>query len=447
MSGILLLSWRSFSRNLRRYRVLLAAMSAAVAVLVLVLGTTVGMRDALRAKAGRYFAGDVVVLGLAADGRSLIAEPDRVERALAQVGGWDSADADLAVRPARVELRAITRRSTYYDPLNTQLFHAGYYLRQRRAVGVEWAREAPLLAGFDFLSGGVPEAGDRAAVLISATAAETLGAQVGDEIILSIISDRGRSNTAALRVRGIFAEPTFFGFTTYLERRTLNALRETAEDEVNEMGVYLRRAIRDESVAAAAITAALAAEGLPTFEVLRTRESYTAASGESRTERHYGVVTLGAQLEEINELLNALTIVAVVVVAAFLLVVAVGVANTYAMIVFERTIEIGTLRAMGISRRRSVAVFLGEALFLGLGGVILGGGAGVAALAAIGRWLDLSDYGFAAMFLVRGRLVWQLPPEALAVIAGLTVLSSIAGCLHSAIRAGRVQPAVALRHE
>ena len=50
----------------------------------------------------------------------------------------------------------------------------------------------------------------------------------------------------------------------------------------------------------------------------------------------------------------------------------VGMLNTMIMTVFERTREIGVLRALGWRRRRVLALILGEALALGLAGAVLG---------------------------------------------------------------------------
>lgn len=435
MIGLVALAWRNFSRNLHRYRVLLAALTLVVAALVVILGTVVGVSESLRGKASRYFAGDLVVLGYDGSGRSLIEERELVREAL-------SAATDVANIPV------VTRseRSTYYDASNAMLFFAGYYTRQRRLVGVDWDRERPILETFDFTSGAVPPGDDEVGILISSATAEALGARVGDEILVSVVTERGRSNTVDLLVRGVFAESSFFGYTSYLERRTLNRVRELPEERVNEMGLYLSNPSRDEGHAARVVTEALG-EHLPTFDILRDREMYSQASRASRDQRHYGVVTLEAQLEEINDLLAAITLIAGVVIVLFLGIVIIGVSNTYAMIVYERTREIGTLRALGMQRGRTTALFLMESLFLGVCGVILGGLVGTAVLETVRRAADFGGQGWATLFLVRGRLEWVLPPAGLLAIAALALLASLVGCLRAAVRAGMIRPVDALRHE
>ncbi len=428
-------AWRNFSRNLHRYRVLLLALTMVVATLVMVIGTVLGISGTLRGKASRYFAGDLVVLGYDGSGRSLISEPEVVREILTQA-------------PAAAGIPTVTwsERSTYYDAGNATLFFAGYYTRQRRLVGVEWELERPILESFDLLEGQIPEADDQEGILISSAAAEILEARVGDRIVVSVVTPRGRSNTVDLMVRGIFAEASFFGFTSYLHRRTLNRVLEQPEDQINEMGIYLADPLQQEERAAQVLSAAIV-ERLPAFGILRDRDEYSDASRARREQREYGVVTLTAQLEEINDLLQAITLIAGVIVVLFLGIVVVGVSNTYSMIVFERTREIGTLRALGMQRPRVVLLFLTEALFLALAGVMLGVLTGVAALEGVRRLVDFGGQGWAMLFLVRGRLQWVLPLQAAGGIVAIGVAAALIGCLRSAVRASRVRPVEALRQE
>jgi putative ABC transport system permease protein len=113
-----------------------------------------------------------------------------------------------------------------------------------------------------------------------------------------------------------------------------------------------------------------------------------------------------------------------------------GVLNTMLMSVFERTREIGVLRALGWRRKSVLGMILREAVLLGL----LGGVAGIAisfALvelmkqsAALGSWVDP---------------VWSWDIFARAFL--LSVFLGAIGGLYPAYRATRLQPVEALRYE
>ncbi len=113
-----------------------------------------------------------------------------------------------------------------------------------------------------------------------------------------------------------------------------------------------------------------------------------------------------------------------------------GIANTMAMSVFERTREIGILRALGWNRWQVLAHIEMEAVILGFGGGCLGivlGSCALQILAALPRTASL----------ISASLHWQLLAEAvaIAVFAGL-----LAGAL-PAWRAGQLSPVDALRHD
>ena len=113
-----------------------------------------------------------------------------------------------------------------------------------------------------------------------------------------------------------------------------------------------------------------------------------------------------------------------------------GIANTMAMSVFERTREIGILRALGWTRWQILAHIETEAVALGFLGGLVGivlGWCALKVLATLPRTASL----------ISASLPWQLPAEAVAVavVAGL-----LAGAI-PAWRAGQLSPVDALRHE
>ncbi|MGC9197859.1 MAG: ABC transporter permease [Acidobacteriaceae bacterium] len=113
-----------------------------------------------------------------------------------------------------------------------------------------------------------------------------------------------------------------------------------------------------------------------------------------------------------------------------------GIANTMAMSVFERTREIGIMRALGWNRWKVLAHIEMEAVILGLGGGLFGIAFGWFALQVLAYLPRTAG-------LVSGSLHGQLVAEAvgIAVLAGL-----IAGAL-PAWRAGKLSPVDALRYD
>jgi putative ABC transport system permease protein len=114
----------------------------------------------------------------------------------------------------------------------------------------------------------------------------------------------------------------------------------------------------------------------------------------------------------------------------------VGMLNTMLMSIFERTREIGILRALGWRRRRVLALVLGEAMVLGVAGALLGAALGFLGVRAL-----------AAAPTARGFIAPDLPPDAVAAGLLLGVVLSVLGGLYPSVRAAALDPIEALRHE
>jgi len=130
-----------------------------------------------------------------------------------------------------------------------------------------------------------------------------------------------------------------------------------------------------------------------------------------------------------------------------ILVVAVLIANTLLMSVFERTREMGILAALGMKRRQIMLMFLFEAIILALAGIAVGlvlGFAAVAYLARVG--LSIGDEAAAMVegMAMGSRMYAEFAPDQ-AIILSLFMLAVVTlVSLYPAWYAARLEPVKAL---
>ena len=121
------------------------------------------------------------------------------------------------------------------------------------------------------------------------------------------------------------------------------------------------------------------------------------------------------------------------------------ISNTMSMTVVERTVEIGTVRAMGLRRRGIRAMFLAEAIVLGTAGSLLGVGMALASAWAINRLgLTWTPPGRVEAVALEVRLAGE-HLMMLGSAVGLVIVASVSAILPAA-RASRMNIVDALRH-
>jgi len=145
-----------------------------------------------------------------------------------------------------------------------------------------------------------------------------------------------------------------------------------------------------------------------------------------------------------NRIVTVITIMFTMIGSIALLVATIGIANTMVMAIYERTREIGILKAMGASRGEVRQMFMMAAGFIGMIGGVLG--------LLIGWILGLGLNQAIEIFSrlreqpIHGKFFLVTPVLAAGVIAFATFIGLLAGLL-PAQRAAKLDPLQALRHE
>jgi putative ABC transport system permease protein len=162
----------------------------------------------------------------------------------------------------------------------------------------------------------------------------------------------------------------------------------------------------------------------------------------------YQAWTMAEAVQNANSFYTTMQILLGSIGAISLLVAAIGIANTMAMAILERTREIGLMKAVGATNRDVLTVFLGEAAGIGF----LGGLGGVVAGWALGQVLNV----IATAYLAGQAATMGTPPPTSAVytpawlpvfvLVFATVIGFLSG-LYPALNAATMAPVTALKYE
>lgn len=185
-------------------------------------------------------------------------------------------------------------------------------------------------------------------------------------------------------------------------------------------------------------------EGYDSISIRATDVTHAVSLTSQFRREGFQVQSLEIFVEVANRIVTAITVMFTLIGSIALLVATIGIANTMVMAIYERTREIGILKAMGASRAEIRQMFMMEAGLIGLiGGVIglfLGWLVGMGMNQAIPIYLRYRELP------VRGDFFVVTLTLAIGVIIFATFIGLVAGLL-PAQRAAKLDPLQALRHE
>jgi len=188
----------------------------------------------------------------------------------------------------------------------------------------------------------------------------------------------------------------------------------------------------------------LAEDGYDMVIVRAENLGMVTAVSEAIQELDLEAQSLETILDAANQVLSLLQALLGSVGALALLVAALGVANTMMMAIYERTREIGVLKALGAAPGEIRLLFTTEAALIGL----IGGVFGLILGTLLGRLVDWGAHRYLINEGVTGVGQLSVVPPWLAI--GALIFAALIGLLaglYPAARAARLDPVQALRHE
>lgn len=435
MKTVATIAFRNLSRQKKRSFLLGGAIAFGIMIVTLINGFAGAFSANVAENFSHLLAGHVFISGSEKQGDKTVSLI-RDDAALTE-----------AVRAAGVPVAYQTRRSEF----SGTLIFEGKKIRTN-VTGVDLESEGYLRERLLLKDGSWDNAKDPRAVILSEKIAARLNAQVGDKILVQLQTVTGQNNVGEFRLAGISYDTGIFGqLLSYASLEYVNELIGLKPDEYQTMGLMLD-SLKATEPSAAKVYAELA-ETVSMFERGKRDEGgaqtpFQALLRQQRQEDwdgvRYRLFTINEVLSQIEQIVAALDSAAAVILVVLFVIIMVGIANTFSMVMFERIREIGAMRAMGVRRGSVRGMFLFEALFLAIGGAL----AGIALALVVMAGLSLIDFGMdspAFLILKNGRLSFYLPPMRavgnVVVIALLTLLAAA----RPAGAAAKLEPAVALR--
>ena len=398
------IAFRDLGRNRRRSSLTMLAVALGLALLILMSGYIAGVVDGSISDSIILNTGHVQVR----------AESYKVEKASLQWQDLLDNSSDLLVSAAKIDgVKAVA----------PALWASGFLVTGDETIGVrvtgidpDSGFHEPIRQGI--VAGEYLATDDRDGVLIGKNLADNLGIGAGSKISLLVGTSDDEIDEDIFTVRGVFST----GVLTYDESTVYLALSKAQAITGSGDRISAVIVLTEDAETAIPVAAALHGPGrsVVTWEDMNALILQAIETGMSFYFLLYGIV---------------------------ILVVAVIIANTLLMSVFERTRELGIMAALGMKGRQIMTMILLEAgtlAFLGIiGGIVLGSLA-VWSLAINGIPIGDEIASVAQGIALRNVLYTKFVPADIFGLSLATLIIVLLGALYPARFAARLEPVEAL---
>lgn len=366
MLQLFLIAIRNLGSHRRRTLLLGGAIAGVTALLVVLMGLSAGIKGTLLRSATTLMTGHVNVGGFykvtAGAGAPVVTGSEKLLGIIRK----EVPELDYAVSRGRGWAKLVSDNGSAV---------------QVGMAGIDVDTETGFRQVIQVRQGRLEDLREKNTVLIFEEQAKKLDVKVGDTLTVSAPTMRGTNNTVDVRVVAVAANVGLMSsFNVFLPNETLRALYQLNPDATGAIQLYLKDmgTLRDVQER---LRKVLAQNG---YELMDPDPrafwmKFETVSREGWTGQKLDITNWEDEVSFVQWTITALDGLSGALIFVLMVIICVGIMNTLWIAIRERTREIGTLRAIGMQRTRVLAMFVIEALSLGLLGTLAGAlvGAGV----------------------------------------------------------------------
>ena len=438
------IAFRNLVQARRRTLLLGAALASVTALLVILMGLSQGISDTIIRSATTLASGHVNIGGFfkagSADASPVVRDVSALRDLVSRLSG-----VDLVVDRARGWARVVSPQTSI------QVGLTGIDVKEERRLltVMQLAEERA------YVDGGRPEVlGDARAladgdgVLLFAGQARRLGVRVGDPLTIIGETLQGQRNSEEVTVVAVAKDIGFMSnFSMFVPKDLVRRLYRLGPDVSGVVQIYLDDHRRSARIMKE-VRGLLEDKGYPLMphEPQPFFAKFGTVTGEAWTGQRLDVTIWRDEVSFLGWILTAVDTLSWTLVGTLLAIIVVGIMNSMWISVRERTNEIGTLRAIGMSRRRVLEMFLLESVLLGVFATFVGAVVGASvALGLDSAELRIPVVAVQAVLMSDTLHLVVDPMQLAAAVLGFTAVAGLSA-LWPALRASQMQPVTAMHH-
>jgi putative ABC transport system permease protein len=445
MSMYLIIASRNLLQSRRRTFLLGLALAMVTLLLVMLLALSQGISDTMVGSATALSSGHINVAGFykttPTDTAPIVNEAGKLKAIVKEV----TPEAVSIIDRQRGWARVISDQTS----INSGLSGIDLSQEQRLLASLQLAEEREYKeGGRDQVIGDLQKLREKNQALIFVAQAKRLGVEVGDALTITIETLRGYTNTVEFTVAAIARDMGMLSsWSLFVSRETILGLYDLTPDSTGAVMVYLDDISQSKEVMTALVTR-LEDKG---YQVMDHDSNpfwmkFDTVTGEDWVGQKLDLTIWKDEVNFLTWVLTAVDVVSMGLLGILVGLIAIGIMNAMWIAVKERTREVGTVRAIGMSRRRVLMLFMTEALLLGLGATTIGATCGAAiALGIDAAAIKVPIEAMHTILMSDTIHMAVRPVQIVFAIVGFTVLTGLSA-LWPALRASRLEPVTAIHH-